>query len=77
MSEEVAEFQQSVDDIEMAYRKGLRAFADWFAENWTITPDEWKRDFSDKCPSDDWIAGYNAGVEGVKIALDSFLDEAM
>jgi hypothetical protein len=77
MSNEAAEFQNAVDAIERSYRQGLRAFAEWFAKEWQLTPEGWRKAFADPVPSEDWFDGYNAGVESARTALDTFIDEHM
>ena len=77
MSNEAPEFQNAVDAIERSYREGLRAFADWFAKEWQMTPEQWREAFADPAPSKAWFEGYNAGVESARTALDIFIDEHM
>ena len=77
MSNEAAEFQNAVDAIERSYREGLRAFADWFAKEWQLTPEGWRKAFADPVPSKEWFEGYAAGVESAGAALDTFIDEHM
>lgn len=72
---EVAEFRAALTTVEEAYRAGLRAFAKWLAANWTMTRKEWRGSFEEPPPSDDWFAGYQAGLEAADAALDVFLDE--
>ncbi len=71
------EFQSGLEKIEDSYRIGIRAFAEWFAESWKISREEWERDYVEKAPSEEWFSGHNAGVEGVLMAADAFLDEQM
>ena len=77
MSNEAAEFQNAVDAIERSYRQGLKAFAEWFAKEWQMTPEQWCEVFADPVPSKEWFEGYNAGVESAGPALDTFIDEHM
>ena len=34
MNNEVAEFQQALTDLEVAFKQGIRAFAEWFEREW-------------------------------------------
>jgi len=77
MINEAAEFQTAVDALERSYREGLKAFADWFAKEWQMTPEQWREAFADPAPSKMWFEGYNAGVESARTALDIFIDEHM
>ena len=77
MRNEAAEFQNAVDALERSYRDGLRAFAEWFAKEWQLTPEGWRKAFADPVPSEEWFEGYAAGVESVGPALDTFIDEHM
>lgn len=76
MSQPVADFQQALTDLEDSYRRGIRAFAEWFAKEWQITPEQWGREFAEPAPGGpEWFAGHNAGVEGALVAVDHFLDD--
>ena len=75
MSEEAAEYQAAVQELEVSYKAGVRAFAEWFAKEWTITRDQWGNQYESKPPSDEWFKGHNAGVESVILALDSFFGD--
>lgn len=73
---EAAEYQAAIADLDDCFRRGIRAFAAWYATEWQLNPAQWKREFADPVPGgEEWFAGYNAGVEGVILAADSFLDE--
>ena len=74
---EAAEFQTAVEALERSYRQGLKAFAEWFAKEWQMTPEQWCEAFADPVPSEKWFEGYNAGVESARTALDIFIDEHM
>lgn len=69
------EYQAAVAAIEEAHKTALRAFAEWFAREWKITREQWRKNFADPLPEGDWFDGYNAGVESVKGALDAFLGD--
>jgi len=75
VSHEPDEYHSAIFDLEETYRQGVRAFAKWFSETWTMTREEWIKAFDDPPPSDDYFKGFNAGVESVSGALDQFLDE--
>lgn len=78
VSEPVAEFQQAVTDLDDCYRRGVRAFAVWFAKEWQITPEQWRHDYAEEPPGgEEWFRGHNTGVEGALMAVDQFLDEYM
>lgn len=71
-----AEFQQCIIDVEDTLRRAIRAFAEWYAKEWQITAEQWKRDYADPLPGGpEWFAGYNAGVEAITGAADSFLGD--
>ena len=75
MSDESAEYQAAVRALQDNYKAGIRAFAEWFAKNWQISPEEWAKSFGEPLPAEAWLKGYNAGVESVLGALDSFLGD--
>ena len=75
MSDESAEYQEAILDIEVAYKAGVRAFAEWFAREWVVTREQWLKDYDSKPPSDEWIKGHNAGVQSVTGALESFFGD--
>jgi hypothetical protein len=74
-SSESAEYQGAVQDLETAYKAGVRAFAEWFAREWLMTRDEWVKSYAEPPPSDEWFKGQNAGVLSVIGALDSFFGD--
>lgn len=69
------EYDSALFEIEEAYRQALRAFAKYFRETWKATPAEWEKAFEGPVPSDDWFSGFNAGVDSIDGALDTFLEE--
>jgi hypothetical protein len=75
MSQEegAAEYQQAITDLNEAFKTGMRAFAKWCAENWKLD----ERDLAESREplSVEYMKGWNAGMEGVDAALDSFLEE--
>lgn len=76
MDEEAAEYQEAIADLEDCFRRGIRAFAAWYAAEWKLTAEQWAREFSEPPPGgDEWFAGHNAGVDAINIAVDAFLDE--
>jgi hypothetical protein len=71
-----AEYQDAVAALEESYKAGVRAFAEWFAKEWTLTPEQWAKAYADPPPGGpDWFKGHNAGVESVLLALDSFFGD--
>jgi hypothetical protein len=62
-------------DVEEAVKNAVRGFAKWFAEEWPTTREQWEREYADLPPDGDWFDGHNAGVKGVLLAVDMFLDE--
>jgi hypothetical protein len=75
MGDNDAEYLSHIADLEVAYKGGVRAFAAWFMEYWKISREQWIKDYAEEPPSDEYIKGFNAGVESVDIALDQFFDE--
>ena len=75
MSDESAEYQGAVQDLEIAYKDGVKAFAQWFAREWLMTREMWIKSYQEPPPSDEWFKGHNAGVEGVMVALDTFFGD--
>ena len=57
------------------FRLKMEEFADWASENWTVTAEEAIKDniFDSKPPGD--REGYNAAVEGLRGAIDCFLED--
>lgn len=76
MADEVAEFHTAVADLEAAYRRGIRAFAEWYAREWKMTLETWKHDIADEPPGGpEWFEGHNAGVDSVIMGCEVFLDD--
>jgi len=75
VSNPAAEYEAVFRVIEEAHKESLRAFAAWFVKEWTMTREQWLNEFADPPPEGDYFDGYNAGVESILSALDSFLDE--
>lgn len=76
MSIQADEFMQAVTDLEDAYRRGIRAFAEWFSKEGIVTLEQWKRECQDAPPGGpEWFDGHNNGVESVMMMVDLFLDE--
>ncbi len=76
MTEPEAEFQSALNAIEDEYRRGIKAFAQWYSQEWRLTKEQWEREYADPLPGGpEWFKGYNAGIEAVLMACDQFLDE--
>lgn len=65
------EYQQAITDLNDSFRAGIRAFAKWAAENWRIDD----ADAQEQGHPKEYQRGWNAGMEGVDAAADSFLEE--
>lgn len=70
-----AEFSEALHDLETVFANSIRAFAKWYAANWTTTREQWGKEYSDPPPEGDWFDWHNAAVEGIGMACDVFLDE--
>ena len=76
MSQPEAEFQQALTDLEDVLRRGIKAFAEWYSNEWRLTAEQWAREYADPAPGGpEWFAGYNAGVAAVLMGCNQFLDE--
>lgn len=69
------EFAEALDALETALAAGIRAFARWYADSWTMTREQWLHDFDDPPPEGDWFDGHAAALDGIGLACDHFLDE--
>ena len=75
MEDGVEEYQQAITDMNETFKSGVKAFAKWFAASWKISHDEWVKSYEEPPPSAEYIKGYNAGVESIEAAVDSFLGD--
>lgn len=76
MSNEMAEFHDSMSDLEQALRNGVKAYAEWHAKEWTMSKDEWVKSFAEPPPGgDDYFEAYNNGITATLDSVKVFLDE--
>lgn len=73
--EAIAANAEALQQIEEAYREGIRAFAQWFAKNWQQSREEWIREISEEPPSQEWFDGRAAGVESAVDAVEFYFGE--
>lgn len=57
------------------FRLKIEEFADWCAENWTVTEIEAKADNIIDAKPAGYREGYNAAVEGLRGAVECFLED--
>ena len=69
------EYQQAITDLNETFKVGIRAFAKWYVASWKISREEWVKSYDSKPPSDQYIEGFNAGVDAIESAADSFLGD--
>lgn len=70
-----AEFSDCLSDLHHTLRKALRAFAEHHASDAKLTREQWSKWFDGEAPSQEYVDGFNAGVESVLLSVDTFLDE--
>jgi hypothetical protein len=70
-----SEYQQAITDLNETFKTGIKAFAKWYAASWKISRQEWVKALESKPPSDEYIEGFNAGVDAIEVAADSFLGD--
>lgn len=70
-----ADFSSCLSDLETALRSAIKAFAAHHAADGRVTREQWAKWFEGDPPSQEYIDGFNAGVDSVLMAADSFLDE--
>lgn len=75
MSDQSNEYLAAVQDLEGAYKAGVRAFAEWFAREWLMSREDWIKCYEEPPPSEEWFKGHNVGVEAVIDALDTFFGD--
>lgn len=71
----VAEYQQAITDLNETFKVGVRAFAKYFVTEWLIDRKGWENSYSEPWPGDEYMKGFNAGVEAAESACDSFLGD--
>lgn len=70
-----ADFNSCVREIEVMLRASLKAFAQHHAADGKCTREQWAAWFEGETPSQEYIDGFNAGVESVLLSAETFLDE--
>lgn len=62
-------------EVSALFQAKMETFVEWCAENWTVTKEEALKDnvFDSKPPG--YREGYNAAVEGLRGALECWLEE--
>jgi hypothetical protein len=70
-----ADFGSLLHDLEAALRGAIRAFAEYHAADGKITREQYQAWNADVPPEGDYFDGFNAGVESVLGAVDTFLEE--
>jgi hypothetical protein len=74
MAEEDMEY--AISYIHEGFKGALRHFAKWFSGSWKYGgKEQWERTYAEPYPGDEYIKGYNDGVEAIHVAMDCFLDE--
>ncbi|WP_156379249.1 hypothetical protein [Rhizobium sp. Root149] len=53
----------------------LSSFVEWCGKEWTLTKEMAAKDPELRELTGDYLNGYNAALEGLKLALDSYRDE--
>jgi hypothetical protein len=69
------EFSECLIEMESSLRRALKAFAEHHAVDAKVTREQWAKWFDGEVPSQDYIDGFNAGVESVLLSAETFLDE--
>lgn len=69
------EFSDCLSNLEQAMRDALKAFAAYHASDAKITREQWSKWFDGEVPSQEYIDGFNAGVESVLGSVETFLEE--
>lgn len=71
-----AEYESALDKLRDAHNETLREFQRYFINNWKFEgKEQWQKDYAEPYPGDDWIKGYNTGIEAIAQALDCYLEE--
>lgn len=70
-----AAYQDALQMLSESYKDGIRAFAQYMAKHWTMTPEQWRKMTADDCPSDDWFVGRNDGVKEAINCAEHFLGD--
>lgn len=70
-----ADFSSCLHDLEGSLRSAIRAFAAFHASDGKITREQWTAWNEGAPPAGDYFDGFNAGVESVLGAVDTFLEE--
>jgi hypothetical protein len=71
------EFEDALGLVDQGLRNGIKHFAIWFSKNWLMTREEWIKAYDAPLPDGDYFDGFNAGVESVLMACETFLDEEL
>lgn len=69
------EFGTCVTDLEQCLRSAIKAFAQYHAADAQVTREQWAKWFDGETPSQEYIDGFNAGIESILTSADTFLDE--
>lgn len=64
----------SFNKIEEAHRESVNDFLEWVEKNWTLEPDD-KWPNAEPKPHPEYRNGYNAALEGMKMAFECYMDE--
>lgn len=70
-----AEFSSCLSDLETVLVSAIKAFAAHHAADGKVTREQWAKWFEGDPPSQEYIDGFNAGVESVILAAETFVDE--
>lgn len=66
----------TINTMVEAHRDGIKNFIKWCEENWKHdTREQWKN--AEPYPSEDYVKGWNAAIEGIMTAFGCYSDEFM
>lgn len=70
-----AEFSGCLVEMEAMLRNAIKAFAEYHAADAHNTREQWAAWLDGPVPSQEYIDGFNAGVESVLASVETFLDD--
>lgn len=70
-----ANFDECLSNLREALADAIKAFAAHHAADGAVTREQWGKWFDGEVPSQDYVDGFNAGVESVILGAETFLDE--